>query len=265
MSEEHEILVVGSINVAGYGIIPRREAVTREAFRLFPASLIGFQELADESMHLFRQHNHTFIKGEQAGNFYNSIAYDPNLYEVVESGTIWLSEDGRPVKSWDAISVRNATWAFLRTKQGSDLLFVNTQFDNVSAQARHESMRIVLSFLEQYESVPLHIFSGDFNMSINVDDEAHWPKEKKQPYYMALEAGYADAYVEAEPKRPRERTFHSFQGPYTCGDDPYGLVDPDIVFVRGFEKVLNCMTDRFTAGGTFASDHLWLVTDLLVR
>lgn len=258
-----ETQIIGTINVGGYGFW-RRERVAREAFRFFPAKLIGFQELTESARITFERTGYEFFMGEpttaEDHQFHTAIAYDTCAYTRIDTGTIWLTKNGKRGIGWDGIAERTATWVLLRTRAGTELLFINTQFDNVGTEARHESMKRLLQHAQDFSRVPHQIIQGDLNMSVG-RSHPKWPAEKKRPYHLALENGFIDAYTAAKPERVRARTFHHFQGD-GCGEDEWGTYDPDYVFTKGL-NIVNCVFQYPTVPGscTYASDHAWGVTD----
>jgi len=97
---------------------------------------------------------------------YSPIAFRRDRFELMHSGTIWLSETpGRPSKGWDAAYPRIATWALLRDRRsGQTFRVLNTHFDHVGVVARHQSAAMLLQWLKQGEWARLPtILMGDLN------------------------------------------------------------------------------------------------------
>ena len=250
-------LVTATLNIGGYGF-PRRAHIASEAFRHYAhIDVCSFQEMIVEARSAFEQHGLKWIAVEPAANFSNPIAFNPETMNLLQNGTEPISHDGI-VEQIGA--PRNFAWAeFHHRASGKIVVFVNAHLDNISPQARERGADRIVEFLQGFAN-HLAIVSGDFNMNVARETD----EILLRPYQRMVDAGFVDAYLDAKPKRTiRERTFHSFQGPFTCGEDPYDTYDPDFVFVRGEKvRVANCMPDYFNAGGTWPSDHLWLVTDL---
>ncbi|MBQ1456800.1 MAG: endonuclease/exonuclease/phosphatase family protein [Thermoguttaceae bacterium] len=105
--------------------------------------------------------------GKRKGEF-SPVFYKKDGFELLDSGTFWLSETPEVPGSrgWDAACNRVVSWAKLRCKKsGKTLVFADTHFDHVSDQARQNSARLVLERMypitEQW-SLPFFI-TGDFN------------------------------------------------------------------------------------------------------
>ena len=100
---------------------------------------------------------------------YNPIFYDANIFNVVESGTFWLSETPDTVsKGWDAELNRICTYARLHHRsQDIDFWVFNTHLDHMGEQARFMSVELITSKIDSLNKVlylPV-IVMGDFNTS----------------------------------------------------------------------------------------------------
>jgi endonuclease/exonuclease/phosphatase family metal-dependent hydrolase len=114
--------------------------------------------------------------GENCPIFYNS-----QHFEVVESGTFWLTEDAEIVgsKSWDAVSSRICTWAkFLdKTKPKEEaletqFLVYNTHWDQGRESRRNGSwiLRTAIESKLEEDELSLVIILGDFNCTMKSND-----------------------------------------------------------------------------------------------
>jgi endonuclease/exonuclease/phosphatase family metal-dependent hydrolase len=251
-------LIHVSANVAMYGF-PYREDAARQIFSRIRASAVGFQELTEQIYQTaFKRSYFRMIWGDEVNRAYNAIAYDPDRLRREESGTVWLSPDGKKAKAWDAIAERSAAWViFTDLMHARRFLLVNTHLDNVGATSRTESVKLLLSFIDETRCNDV-IFAGDFNMSV-ARDHPHWPAEKKAPYGMILRAGFVDAWTAREGiERKRVRTFHHFEGE-ECGEDKYGTYDSDYTMIRGELIVHGSNLIKESWGGVQYSDHWWLI------
>lgn len=107
--------------------------------------------------------------GAQAGE-YTALFFQTARFEALKNGTFWLSPTpDRVSKGWDAALPRICTWAWLRDRRSQDtLLVLNTHFDHLGAQARLESARLLLRFIQSNNpgNWPV-ILLGDFNCTPN--------------------------------------------------------------------------------------------------
>lgn len=108
-------------------------------------------------------------KGEYAPIFYRRSRFD-----VLDSGTFWLSEHPERVGSigWDGACCRIATWAKMTDRQtGTIFLAVNTHFDHVGKEARRRGALLIIDRIRKMgHDLPV-VLTGDFN--VTEDSEAY--------------------------------------------------------------------------------------------
>lgn len=118
------------------------------------------------------------------GGEYCPVLYKKAKFELLDSGTFWLSEtpDVPGKKGWDAACNRIVSWGKFRSKEtGREILYANTHFDHVSETARRESSKLILDFKEKTAKDIPFLITGDFNSSDT--DQA----------YQTITAGLRDA------------------------------------------------------------------------
>ncbi len=97
---------------------------------------------------------------------YSCVYYLKDKFELVDSGTIWLSEtpDERYSKSFDSACARIATWAVLKNKlTGKTYTHMNTHLDHVLESTRVEQSKVLLTKLAELQANGNVICTGDFN------------------------------------------------------------------------------------------------------
>lgn len=135
---------------------------------------------------------------------YSPIFYKKDRFEVLKSGTFWLStETTYPNKGWDAVLPRICSWAEFKDKENkSRIWFFNLHMDHVGVEARKESAKLVLKKIdEMVKKDEIVIFTGDFNV------------DQHNESYKLLEASDAlkDSYEAAEIKYANTGTFNAFK------------------------------------------------------
>ena len=103
--------------------------------------------------------------GREEGE-YNALFFKRSRFELMDSGTFWLSEtpDTAGSLGWDGACKRIATWAVLKDRiDGSEYLAVNTHLDHVGEVARREGIRLLASRIETLSGGRPVILTGDFN------------------------------------------------------------------------------------------------------
>lgn len=152
----------------------RRNAVLDVVSRYLPDSF-GIQEGKQEWINLF---------GEKLGNIYscvgegnkeagysetfNNIYYKTDKFNLIEGGTIWLSDDihAEGSKFAESKRVRTATYALLECKDsGKRVLYVNTHLDNLSATPRDKQVIVLLKLISSFDA-PC-VLTGDFNSKMD--------------------------------------------------------------------------------------------------
>lgn len=104
--------------------------------------------------------------GKKRGE-YSAIFYLKDVYEVLDSGTFWLSETpDTPSFGWDAACRRVCTWAVLKNiETEKTFACLNTHLDHKGTQARTNSVDLILEKAEELaEAMPV-VITGDFNFS----------------------------------------------------------------------------------------------------
>ncbi|WP_158551399.1 endonuclease/exonuclease/phosphatase family protein [Rhodohalobacter sp. SW132] len=190
--------------------------------------------------------------GKDQGEF-SPIFYRADRFDLVATNTFWLSENPEypGSKSWDAAITRIVTWARFTDKQtGQDVYVLNTHFDHQGQQARYESSRIIIDKIASLNpDIPV-ILTGDLNIN-----------ERNDAYNVLSEAdNLHDARYASE-------TGH--EGPTATFNDWEELREPesriDYIFVSDGVRVLNhrILDDRYD--GRFPSDHLPVISDIILE
>ncbi len=99
-------------------------------------------------------------------NEYTAIFYHTGKFDLIRSGTNWLSETPEvSSKGWDAKYNRIMTWAHLKNKNNNkEFIVLNTHFDHRGAQARVESAKLITQKAAELSGDTLVTFVvGDFN------------------------------------------------------------------------------------------------------
>ena len=170
------------------------------------------------------------------------VFYLKEKYDLVDSGTFWLSETPDEVsKGWDANYNRVCTYAVLKNKEtGFTYAHFNAHFDHIGIIARQESMSLVTKKIAEIcPDIPV-VFGGDLN------DEEHSPL-----YIMACQAGLRDTKALAE-KTMDSLTYHG----YSAFTEATRTKPIDFIFVNAFvSEVASYEVDLTKYNGIYPSDH----------
>jgi len=161
----------------GYDKWNERWPHLKDLIAKYDADLFGAQELGgygdiDTILKAFPQYAcETYKFGPWA---YGDCAlfYRADRFEVLDAGQMWLSpKPSVPfAHNWKPLSVpRYVNWAYLRQKSnGFRFLFVNTHFDNNSANKEPSAVLFSRTFRPIAESVPI-VATGDFNTDVRAE------------------------------------------------------------------------------------------------
>jgi endonuclease/exonuclease/phosphatase family metal-dependent hydrolase len=230
-----------------------RKEILLETIRQFGPHLLGTQEMLalqgdylTENLPGYKLVGVGRDDGQRQGEF-SAILFQQERFELVDSGTFWLSETPDKVgsKSWDSSLPRIATWVRLRDRnnEGREMCYLNTHWDHRGNQARVESGKIIRGWLAQHAAQVPAVVTGDLNVT---DDH---------PGYRALVAADGpppllhDVFRQAHPAAgPDEATFHNFAGSRKGRRIDFILATPELMAV-------DAAIDHTNRDGRYPSDH----------
>ena len=237
---------------------PNRKGEVCKQMRFYQPDVIGMQEVLQEQLD-------TIIKvmvdydyvgvgrddGKKAGE-YAPILYRKTKYNILASGTFWLSPTPEVVsKAWDAALPRICTWVRLEDKQtGFRFWHFNTHFDHRGQVARKESARIIHAYITTLntEKEPV-LMSGDFNAL------------PASPPIEFLTRHYHDAWIHSViPTFGPEGTYNGFRADHPLDD----RIDY-LFFTRRDWDVLRIGHLSTQRAGRFPSDHLPVFGEFIIR
>lgn len=186
--------------------------------------------------------------GKEEGEF-NPIFYRKDQYELVDSGTFWLSETPDvPSLGWNGGCNRLCTWAVLREKAtGFTYAHVNTHLDNASEEARINGAKLVREKILSFD-MPV-VCTGDFNV------------EEGSTVYNIMNDGPIGDSKYLAPDTMSSGTYHDYFPIFMSKKSPidFIFVTKDTVSPRVY-RVLNHRVNY-----RFASDHYAIYADVVMK
>ena len=180
----------------------------------------------------------------------SAVFYLKDKYNLIDEGTIWLSEtpEVKYSKSFDSACHRVATWAVLENKEtGERYTHLNTHLDHVLEETRMAQIDVLINKLKELEKNSIVFCTGDFNTE---------PTSKT--YEKMLQAA-SDAAVVAESS-DEGITYHDY------GRAEEGAAGPiDYIFTTKGTSVATFKIIRNTAKDMYPSDHYPIVADVLME
>ena len=184
----------------------------------------------------------------EGGGEASPIFYKKDKYELVASGTFWLSKTPEKAsKGWDAMFKRICTYAVLKDKTtGFTYAHFNAHFDHLGVIARLESVAVIAEKIAEIAPDMPVIFSGDLN-----------DYEGGDMYNRVLESGLKDTKYLAKTTSGGNVTYHGYSD----------LVEKeapiDFIFTNAFaSKVESYAVESEKINGIYASDHHPVVAKL---
>lgn len=170
---------------------------------------------------------------------YAAIYYNRKKYNLVDSGTFWLSETPEiPSIGWDADLERISSWVKLEQKSSGNIFYVfNTHFDHKGNLARIESAKLIVENIYDIINIGDPVFIlGDFNGLIG------------NKMFDPILSRFKNAKKEAK-ETDEKKSFNNF-GKYG------GLlnINIDFIFFKNVE-VLKYQTITKNYGVDYISDH----------
>lgn len=234
----------GSVNVRSRLFIAMMEDYLPDSF--------GVQEATGKWMRILTKRLSekygcvTQHRDEDENSEASAVFYLKDKYELIDSGTIWLSDtpDTPYTKYEDSGCTRIATWATLKNKEsGKIYTHINTHLDHVSDEARVMQVKVLNKKVKelQKDGNPV-VCTGDFNAeekSVVYDEMLKTLSDSK---YLAKESDDGHTYHDYGNKERNE------------------LID--FVFVPENTAVAKYRIIDETVSGMFVSDHYGVMADI---
>lgn len=181
---------------------------------------------------------------------YSAVYYRKDKYNLIDSGTIWLSEtpEKKYTKSFESKHNRIATWAVLEDKEtGVRYTHINTHLDHVLESTRVEQSKVLLNKIEELKANGTVVCTGDFNTFETAEA------------YSIMSAAMSDTKLAAK-NSDTGITFHKY-GTIEEHDD--GAID--FIFTTDGVEVDTYKIIRNTVQGMYPSDHYPIVSDIIIK
>ncbi|MBN2163793.1 MAG: endonuclease/exonuclease/phosphatase family protein [Pontiellaceae bacterium] len=226
------------------------------------ADTIGLQEALrfqiDEIRAALPQYGEVGIgrDGGEAGE-YSCILYDATRFEVLDSGTFWLSETPEICsKGWEAACVRICTWALLSERAtGERFYHYNTHLDHMSEEARLNGVRLVSRRIDAGDRTVPFVLTGDFNAAEDSRPVRYLKGEACDDLTAWTHVTMVDTFRVLHPLETTVGTFNRFQGETGGAKIDYILTAPEVT-------VLAAAIDHSMPGGRCVSDHFAVTASL---
>ncbi|MFA1540982.1 endonuclease/exonuclease/phosphatase family protein [Actinomadura monticuli] len=172
-----------------------------------------------------------------------SIFYRKQRFEVLDFDHFWLSDTPSVIGSatWGNRYVRMVTWAKFRDRRTGAVLYqANTHLDNMSADSRVRSARLILGRVREFQAGVPVVLTGDFNSAAGTS-----------PVYSILTGSdaFRDTWTTAARRGPRYRTENHWLPPERDGKRI------DWILARGPVRTVWTEIDPYRDDEVYPSDH----------
>ena len=220
----------------------RNERVLSMVRKYFPDT-VGFQEVDPtwySTLKAGLKDQYAYVgEGRDGGTKgeANPIFYKKDIFNLIDSGTKWLSDTPDKVSKVTESSLnRIYTYALLEKKSdGTRIMVVNTHFDHTSAEAREKQAAVLVKYLKTITDYPI-VLTGDFNCI-----------SSSSAYSKIVSGGVVDSNQVAEKRINNVATFTNYGSSNKIID--FVFVSPSGIAVTSYQ-VCNEMIN-----GDFPSDH----------
>ena len=244
-----ETLSIMSFNVLGWERTEERNERVLTMIKTHMPDTIGMQEDLPIWIELFEDelpfYSYVGIPADGTGGEYCAIFYLTEKFDLLDSGTRWLSDTPNEVSKHPESSANKiVTYATFRCKDtGKIFTQFNTHLEYENDEAREYQASKIVEFASQFSGNV--ILTGDYNAAFDTDT-----------YAVVKDAGYLDASDEASESH-KGGTFHLYSG----NDGPA----VDYVFVKGSYEVLYYKVCNEKINGEYASDHHPVYTEYKLK
>ncbi|MEE1320061.1 MAG: endonuclease/exonuclease/phosphatase family protein [Acutalibacteraceae bacterium] len=240
----------------GVQTITNRGKVSAEMLKVYMPDSFGVQECTPRWKRIIKRAvGDKYASVGRARDFYgpfteySSIYYLKDKYNLIDSGTFWLSEtpDKAYTKSFNSMCYRIATWAVLENKEtGERYTHINTHLDHKLDSTRDAQMKVLIEQVLKITGEGKVVMTGDFNAY-----------EDSSVYAVACESFDDTKYI--AKNTDKGPTFTKYG---TKEDNGRGAID--FIFVSKGVKAESYKIIRNTVEGIYPSDHFPIVADIYI-
>lgn len=235
------------------GSVKNRSKIVTAIIEQYAPDSVGVQEATGKWMQILSENleAYTYVgehRDEDADSEYSAIFYLKDKFNLLDSGTIWLSDapDVKYTKYEESGCTRIATWVVLENKETGEVFsHINTHLDHMSDKARVSQVKVLKTKIAELEEAGYPIVcTGDFNAQPTTE------------VYAEVIQAVKDSSAIAE-KADDGLTAHGY------GKNEEGSAGPiDYVFVSEEVEVDTYKIIRNTAKDMYPSDHYPVVADV---
>lgn len=263
-----------------------RKDMLRDLIDEYMPDSIGLQEVTTTwreilDSYVFNESYASVGEPRTAGGEANPIYYRADKYELIDSGTFWLSDTPDVVGS--AIEGCNypriCTWVHLRDKvTGNEFVHLNTHLDHngnneakVGRSIRTQQFTVILKFMQRFENIPM-IVTGDLNQgAVNssgekyavyktmIGEKAFTLDDGTKAFSPLSNARYDAPDNMPEGQSATQTAYYDEAGTkYNPAKEPIDYV----LYTKASLTALSYKIRLYDRGGLYLSDHLPVICEI---
>ncbi len=260
-----------------------RMDMLRDLLDEYQPDSIGMQEVTTKwrdmmDTYAFNQSYAGVGEARTPGGEANPIYYRADKFELVDSGTFWLSDtpDVEGSKFEESLYVRICTWAHLRDKTtGKEYVHVNTHLDNLGSSEgrtlRKQQITVILKFLQRFGDIPM-VLTGDLNQAAVNAEGTQYSVYKTLVGINAIKlddgtkiySPFSNARYDAPDNMPEGQSA-TMTKYYDEKDSKYNPAKEPIDYVLYTSASLTALSYKirlYDRGGVYLSDHLPVISEI---
>lgn len=235
-----------------YGSVKNRSAFVVKALGEYAPDSFGVQEANTRWLSYLddglSQYARVGVGRDSTKNTeYSCVYYLKDKYELLDSGTFWLSEtpDKEGSKDYYSSFPRICTWATLKDRQtGLTYTHMNTHLDHLLEYTREHQAQVLMNKVKEFSEIGQVVLTGDFNTGENSKS------------YNKIISVLDDTRLTAK-QTESGKTYHN----YGRGDALHSSAIDFIFVSKGTEVERYTIMDNM-ANNMYLSDHYGLCSDI---
>ena len=238
-----------------FGSVKNRASFILAALKAYVPDSFGVQEATAKWLGLLDEglgENYARVgvgRDSTKNTEYSAVYYRTDKFDLLDSGTRWLSETPEKAGSKSFLSSlpRICTWATLKDKQtGKIYTHLNTHLDHVLESTREQQAKVLVEQVKALEEKGVVVCTGDFNT-----------EEGAKAYKVV--AGALDDTKMTAAVSDSGPTFHDYGRLLGAKKKPI-----DFIFVTCGTAVQRYKIIDHKVDGMYLSDHYGLCSDIVI-
>lgn len=188
-----------------YGSVEGRGELITAAIAQYEPDSFGVQEATSKWLNILQDKlgdKYAYVaqmRDGKSSSESSAVFYNKDKYELIDSGTIWLSDTPEVFASKFTLSFcpRIATWAVLQNKaSGKQYTHINTHLDHILESVRVKQVKVLQNKISELMTMGYPVVcTGDFNTKQDADAYNQMKEMLKDSKFIAEESDDGATYI----------------------------------------------------------------------